>query len=288
MEEIAPMTQSPNCLITVDSHQHYWQLHRFSYGWIEPDNAVLYKDRMPADLQPQMDEAGIQRSVFVHATSTPDEIPWMLQMSDKHPYIAGVVGWLDLTAPDAGERVAEFAGDHRFKGVRLNVPYAEAKRSALDGGLSALGRYGLSCDLLLGSAGLSGALPLIASHPDVIFVLDHFAGTPIVPGGEAEFVSSVTPIAAYPNVAMKLSGYRTASAGVPTEDVPRILAPYINMALRLFGPGRLMFGSDWPVCTMGGNYATAVGILRTLTEALSPDQQVAIWGGTATRVYRLM
>jgi L-fuconolactonase len=142
--------------------------------------------------------------------------------------------------------------------------------------------------LLLGSAGLSGALPLIASHLDVTFVLDHFAGAPIVPGGEAEFVSSVTPLAAYPNVAMKLSGYLTASAGVPTGDVPRVLPPYINMALRLFGPGRLMFGSDWPVCTMGGSYANAVGILRALTEALSPDQKVAIWGGTATRVYKLI
>lgn len=271
---------------TVDSHQHYWQLHRFDYGWIDPKNVALHQDRTPADLQPHMHAAGIERSVFVHATNTPAEIEWMLRLCDKYPYIAGVVGWVDLTAPDVGQRLAHFARDQRFKGVRLSLPYDEMNRSALDAGLNALGAHQLACDLL-GDATVPQAFPLVLAHPNVTFVLDHLAGAHITAGGEITFARSLTALARLPNTVMKLSGYLTASAGVPRHDVTRVLQSYVNVALELFGPGRLMFGSDWPVCTMAGTYSNTVDILREITPSLDSAAAQAIWGGTATRTYAL-
>lgn len=276
-------------MMKIDSHQHYWQLARFDYGWIRPDNAALHQDRMPPDLHPQMQAAGIERAVFVHATGTPDEIPWMLALSDEYPYIAGVVGSLDLAAPDAPARLAEFARDVRFKGVRINVSPGGEDARPLDAGLAALATHGLSCDLLIGDGALPDVQRMVAAHPGVLFVLDHLACRPVSAGGAAAFEQALRPFAHLPNAVMKLSGYLTASArtGVPGEGICAVLSPYVDAGLRIFGAGRLMFGSDWPVCTMAGAYADAVDALEDTTASLSTAEQADIWGGTAASVYRL-
>jgi L-fuconolactonase len=145
----------------------------------------------------------------------------------------------------------------------------------------------LTLDLLLGPAQLNEAVDLVSSHPDVQFVLDHFAGVRITPGKDLEFASSLQPFAALSNAAMKVSGYLTLAAEAPLPTLSRTLQPYLDAALDIFGSDRLLFGSDWSVCTQRGTYADVVGTLRTLTSALSLDEQAAIWGDTATRVYRL-
>jgi L-fuconolactonase len=274
-------------MTTIDSHQHYWQLDRFDYSWIPSDNQALHQDRLPADLRPQMNAAGIERSVVVHAANTADEIPWLFSLCDQHPYIAGVVGYLDLTARNASVAIKGFARDRRFKGVRLHLPFAPRDKALIDDSLRALATAGLTCDVLLSPANLPQAIDLATSHPDLTFVLNHFAGTRITPVGDLDFATALRPIAALTNTVMKVSGYLTSTGDVPLPTIPGALQPYLDAALDLFGPDRLLFGSDWPVCTQRGAYADAVGTLRTLTLALSPSEQAAIWGNTAIRVYHL-
>jgi L-fuconolactonase len=272
---------------TVDSHQHYWQLDRFDYSWIPSENHVLHQDRFPADLRPQMNTAGIERSVVVQAANTSDEIPWLFGLCDQHPYIAGVVGYVDLAARSAATAIHSFARDQRFKGVRLHLPFDPRDRALIDDSLRALATRNLACDLLLSPASLQQAINLAYTYPDLVFVLDHLAGARIVPGVDLDFASVLQPFASLTNTVMKVSGYLTSAGGAPLQAISRTLQPYLDAALDIFGPHRLMFGSDWPVCTQQGAYADAVNTLHTLTLALSSDEQAAIWGDTATRVYRL-
>jgi L-fuconolactonase len=278
-------------MITIDSHQHYWQLQRFDYGWIPRDNAVLNRDYVPADLWPQMQAAGVERSVFVHASWGPEEVAWMLELSAQYPYIAGVVGSLDLLQPDIDETLARFTRHPRFKGVRVHLPAAEQDRAGMDAGLHAVVRHNLSCDILLNPAHLPQVMQTLARHPDVRFVLDHLACSRVTPGGQAAFKAALQLLAYLPNANMKLSGYLTSSQpalkSLAQTEALNMLQPYIDAALEVFGPQRLMFGSDWPVCTQQGTYAGAVSLLKSATANLSESEQSAIWSGTATRVYCL-
>lgn len=274
-------------MTTVDSHQHYWQLDRFDYSWIPSDNQALHQNRLPTDLRPQMNASGIERSVVVHAANTADEIPWLFSLCDEQPYIAGVVGYLNLATRNTSVAIKGFARDPRFKGVRLHLPFAPRDRALLDDSLRVLAGLGLTCDLLLSHANLPQAIDLATSHPELVFVLNHFAGARITPGNDLNFAVALQPFAALTNTAMKVSGYLTSTGDVPLPTIPGTLQLYLDAALEIFGPDRLLFGSDWPVCTQRGSYADAVGTLRTLTRSLSPSEQAAIWGNTAIRVYHL-
>ena len=275
-------------MIRVDSHQHYWQLNRFDYSWIQPGNAPLHKDRLPEDLHPHMLASGIDRAVLVQAAGTVDEIPWLLRLSDDNAYIAGVVGWIDLTSRNVAVALAGFGRHPRFRGIRINLPVAPRSRAALDEGLHALARHDLSCDLLLSTAVLPQAIDLIAAHPDVTFVLDHLAGVRPTLAGQDAFTLALQPLAGLPNVAMKLSGYLTA-ASVPVNAMVQTWLPYVEIALEILGSQRLMYGSDWPVCTQAGSYNDTVQVLQGIMSALdlSLASQSDIWGETATSVYRL-
>jgi L-fuconolactonase len=276
-------------MTTIDSHQHYWQLKRFDYGWITPDNVACNQDRMPPDLWPQMQAASIERAVFVHAANTPDEIPWMLSLADEYPYIAGVVGSLNLAVPYELQRLAGFVHEPRFKGVRIQVPTLPAQEGALAEAMALLAPRRLACDLLIGAGALPEVARMAKAHPNVTYVLDHLACQPVSADGAPAFAAAIRPFAPLPNTVMKLSGYLTASArgGVPRDAVAAVLRSYVDAGLEVFGADRLLFGSDWPVCTMAGTYAEAVGALRTVTASLSAAEQAGIWGGTAARVYHL-
>ncbi len=276
-------------MLTLDSHQHYWQLERFDYGWIAPGNAALHQDRLPDDVRLHMLNASIERAMLVHATSTADEIPWLLSLCNQYSYIAGVVGHLNMASPGSTAAIGGFARDPRFRGVRMNLPYAPRDSALISTSLQALDRYGLSCDLLVGRtpAALIQAASLANMHPGVPFILDHLAGIHLTLGGETDFADLLLPFAALPNIALKISGYLTSSDNIPIAMVAGALQPYLDVALNVLGPARLMFGSDWPVCTQRGSYGDTVGILRNLTSSLSTSEKAAIWGGTAERVYRL-
>jgi len=266
----------------VDAHQHYWQLSRFDYAWIAPDNAVLHRDYAPADLWPAMRAAGVQAGIVVQAHNSVDEARWMLELTDHNPHLAGVVGWVDLVAPDAPATLFDLARHPRFKGVRIQ-PAQDLR--AIRRGLDALADLGLSCDLLTGPDHIETAVGLAQSHPRNVFVLDHFAGFRLAPGTHEVWRRQVQPLADCPNVVLKVSGYLTAARPRPLQV--ETLRAWVEAAMDAFGAGRLMYGSDWPVCLQAGRYADGVDLLRAATAHLGPAAQASIWAGTATRVYRL-
>ncbi len=269
-------------IMIFDTHQHYWQLGRFNYGWIRPDDAVLHRDYTPADLWPAMRAAGAQAGVVVQAHNSVDEARWMLELTDHNAHLAGVVGWVDLAAPDAPATLADLARHPRFKGVRIQ-PTGDHR--ALARGLDALADLGLSCDVLMNPHDIQAVIALARAHPRLTVVLDHFAGFRLAPGAHEAWRRRVQPLADLPNVALKVSGYLTAAEPRPLQV--ETLAGYIAAAVDVFGAGRLMYGSDWPVCLQAGRYADTVDLLREAMVYLSPLAQELIQAGTAARVYRL-
>ncbi len=268
----------------IDAHQHYWQIGNFGYAWLTANMPQLYHDRLPADLTPQLAANGIGATVVIQADNSVGEARWLLELAAQEPTIAGAVGWADLAAPVIDEQLAELARSSYFKGVRPTLPPG-TDWSTIDRGLRALATRGLTCDLLCRPPDLPRLHTLVAGYPDLSFVIDHLAGQRIVPGEAETWRNALAPLAAHENVTMKVSGFLANRDPQGSQEPP--LSPYLDVALDLFGANRLMFGSDWPVCTRGGEYADAVRILTACTGPLSADERAAVWGKTARHVYSL-
>ncbi len=269
----------------IDTHQHFWQLDRFAYSWLTPELKVLYRDFLPAEFLPQMAAAGIQRSLLVQANSSTAETAWLLELANLHPTIAGVVGWVDLAAGELEKTLTAFQEAHKFKGVRPDTPESDLASESMLPGLRLLGCLGLTCDLLCNPKSLKIIQALVGQAPGTQFIVDHLGGGTIIPGGSDEWKNAMQPLARLPNVALKLSGYLAYAH--PRPPLLATLRPYIAAALELFGAERLLFGSDWPVCTQGGAYMDAVNLLQPILSELSQSEQTAIWGGNAARIYHL-
>ena len=275
----------PQLTERIDTHQHFWQLGRFAYSWLKPELKVLYRDFLPAEFVPQMAAAGIQRSLLVQADSSTAETAWLLELANQNPTIAGVVGWVELAATDLEKTLAAFQDDDKFKGVRPDTPESDLAIESLLPGLRLLGCLGLTCDLLCNPKSLKVIQALVEQAPGTQFIIDHLGGGTIVPGGSVEWKNAMQPLARLPNVALKVSGFLAYAQ--PRPPLLATLRPYIAAALELFGAERLLFGSDWPVCTQGGAYIDAVNLLQPILSELSPSDQAAIWGGTAASIYHL-
>jgi L-fuconolactonase len=267
----------------IDTHQHNWRLHQtLAYAWITPGTS-LYADFPVELIKPQMDASGVTACLLVEADNSFAEIAWMLDQARQHPHILGVVGWGDLRDPATPPQLLPFTNNPAFKGVRV---YWEevTPLGALDDGLRFLAEHGLSCDLVVKPPVYAQLADVISRHPNVTFILDHFAGVQHVPGGAEAWSADIQPLATLPNTILKLSGYLTA-AHPPTLDT---IQPFFAVAFRHFSANRLLYGSDYPVCTTRGqSYADTVSILRALIAPLSSAEQRAITEGTARRAYHL-
>jgi L-fuconolactonase len=249
----------------------------------------LARDYLPADLAAVARPAGIAGSVAVQARQLLAESRWLLTLAAAEPFIRGVVGWVDLRSPRVAEDLAPLAADPRFVGVRHVVQDEPDPRFVLGAefvrGLRHLAPLGLAYDLLLYPHQLPAAVELADLLPEQPFILDHLA-KPRVEAGELEpWRRDVTALARRPNVCCKLSGLVTEAAwrGWRRSD----FTPYLEVAVAAFGPERLMFGSDWPVCLLAAEYADVAGIVGDFVGRLSAAEQAAIRGGTAARWYRL-
>jgi len=271
-------------MIKIDAHQHIWDLKKFRYSWLTPDSPVLYRSRLPADVSPEMTRSGIDAAVLVQADGSVEEAYWLLELAGQFNYIQGVVGWVDLTAPDLPATLAALVAHPRFKGVRPSIDPGQ-DLEGLRPGLQILDHYKLACDLLVSPEQLQGHLRLISDYPNITFVFDHMASSFGAPGDVHAWKDWLKPVAARPNTVMKLSGYLTAT---PTKPLtPQALRPYVIAGLELFGSARLLYGSDWPVCTLAGSYTDTVAVLKAVTAELSAQEQEDIWGKAAMRVYHL-
>lgn len=273
----------------IDAHQHFWRYTPQEYGWISPDMAVLRRDHLPVDLSPLLEEAGIAGTVAVQARQTLEETRWLLKLADQDSLIKGVVGWVDLCSPALCQQLERFVLHPRFRGVR-HVLQDEPDdqfmlREDFLRGLSRLAGHHLRYDLLIFPRHLPLACQLVEKFPDQPFVLDHIAKPFIKDGGLSPWDEDIRRLAGYPNVWCKVSGMVTEADW--REWRPLDFRPYLDVVFEAFGPQRIMFGSDWPVCTLAGTYADVAGILSDYTQGLSVDEQALVWGITARNFYGL-
>ena len=271
----------------IDSHQHFWRYAATDYPWIGQGMECLARDHLPADLAAVA--AGIGRTVAVQARQSLAETRWLLDLADGHPLIGGVVGWVDLRSDGVADELAQFADRGKFVGVRHVVQDEPDPRFLLGEsfvrGLRTLGERGLTYDLLLHPPQLPAAVELAALLPEQPFVLDHLAKPRIKAGDMEPWRRDIRALASRPNVCCKVSGLVTEAAWRRWQRSD--FAAYLEVVLEAFGPERLMFGSDWPVCLLSADYAEVVGIVEDLFGRLSAGERGAIWGGTAARFYGL-
>lgn len=278
-------------MMRVDAHHHLWDLSVRDQDWITvPDMAAIRRDFGPADLKAAA--AGIDRTVVVQTLAVPEETSELLATAHADDLIAGVVGWVDLTAESVADDLAALVErpDGRWlKGIR-HLVQAEPDprwlcRDDVRRGLRAVAGAGLAYDLLTLPPQLPAAVETVEALPEATFVLDHLS-KPLIASHEFEpWASDLRRLAAYPNVVCKLSGMVTEADWKTwtTDD----LKPYAGIVLDAFGPDRVMFGSDWPVCLLAAPYADVLQAADELTSVLSETERAEVFAGTATRVYRL-
>jgi len=271
----------------IDSHQHYWRYNADEYDWMGPGMEDLQKDYLPANLFPLLAASDIDGTIAVQARQTLEETRWLLGLADQNPFIKGVVGWVDLRSPHIREQLTQFSAHPKLRGVRHVVHDEIDERFILRDefvcGIAALAEFGLTYDLLLFPKHLPMACELVAMFPEQPFVLDHIAKPQIKGGILAPWDKDLRRLAAFPNVVCKVSGMVTEAAwkAWKRED----FRPYLDVVFEAFGPERIMFGSDWPVCTVAASYAEVVSIVAGYVDQLSDTEQAAVWGGTAAWFY---
>lgn len=274
----------------IDAHQHYWKIDRGDYGWITPELPVLYRDFMPADLEPLLNRQELDGSIIVQAAPTIDETKFILSIAEQTPSVLGVVGWLDLSDPDHRTYYDQFRRNPKFKGFRMMIQdMPDASRILEPAFVDALRGYAaedVPVDLLLASGQMEVVLELLRKVPDLRGVIDHIAKPPIKDRELEPWKQYLSQFAAYPGMYCKLSGMVTEAdhSRWGKDD----FTPYIRAALEAFGPDRVMFGSDWPVCLLAAEYKEVVEILKhSLPGYWSGREQERIFGGNAKEFYKL-
>lgn len=270
----------------IDAHQHFWRLERGDYGWLTPAQAALYRDFGPEDLQPHLARHGIDRTILVQAAPTVDETEFLLEMAADTPFVAGVVGWADFAAPDAADTIARLAGNPLLVGLRPMVQSIADDdwlvRPDLAPAFQALARHGLVLDALTLPRHLSRLLVLLDRHPDLAVVVDHGSKPFIREHRLDPWRADMAAVAARPGVVCKLSGLVTEAG--PDWTVAD-LRPYVDHLLGVFGPGRLLWGSDWPVVVLAGGYDRWREASLDLLAHLGGPERIAIGGGNAACAY---
>jgi L-fuconolactonase len=276
----------------VDAHQHFWDPARATYEWMSDDLAALRRRFEPVDLEPLLTACGVARTVAVQARSTVDDTVYLLGLAAANQSVAGVVGWVDLTAPRVDVTLAELAampGGAKLVGIRHQVHDEPDPgwllRDDVRRGLSMVGEAGLVFDLLVRTRELPAAVAMVERHPSVAFVVDHLAKPPLAGRDDGEWRRWVERMSAFPNVSVKLSGLVTEADW--ESWTPDDLSPYVESALSWFGDERLLFGSDWPVCTLAATYGEAFATYRAIVEDLAANSVERIFGSNAVRIYGL-
>jgi L-fuconolactonase len=278
-----------NTTLRVDSHQHFWKYEPREYGWIDDRMGALKRDFLPADLEPQLRAAGWDACVAVQARQTVEETAWLLDLADRSPFVAGVVGWVDLCSPDARTQLERFARHPKLVGVRHIVQGERDDRFLLrpdfGRGISLLEEFGLAYDILIHPRHLTVAAEFVRSFPRQRFVLDHLAKPEIARGKIDDWSGGLRALAVAPNVFAKLSGLVTEADW--KRWTPDQMRPYLDVAFECFGPGRLMIGSDWPVCTLAGDYGRTMRVVTDYLERRPAAEREAVRGGNAREFWKL-
>jgi L-fuconolactonase len=273
----------------IDAHQHFWIYNPAEYGWIDDSMAELRRNFLPHDLKPDLDSNGFHGSVAVQARQTLEETRWLLELAQRSPSILGVVGWLDLRAPDIRSQLKALTQNSKLVGVRHVVQSEPDERFLLQPdflrGISVLEEFDLAYDILIYPKHLSVAAEFVERFPRQRFVLDHLAKPPIKNGKIDPWAQGIKRLAEFPNVFCKLSGLVTEADWQHWR--PEQIFPFLDIAFEAFGPDRLMIGSDWPVCLVAALYTRTIEVVKAYLQTQDPESRDAVLGGNAQRFWRL-
>jgi len=272
----------------IDAHQHFWHYDPVRDDWITEQMSVLRTDFLPGALEALLEVNGMDGTVAVQADQSETETRFLLGLAEDHPTILGVVGWVDLLSSDLPERLERFSRFRRFRGVR-HIAQAEsddflARREVIRG-IGMLRDFELTYDILVYPRQLPAALTLVQALPDQPFVLDHMAKPLIARGVTEPWATHVRELASHPKVWCKISGLVTEADWARWR--PEEFRPYLDLVFDAFGPHRLMFGSDWPVCLLAAEYRQVVTLVETYAEQLPALERGALFGGNAASFYGL-
>lgn len=273
----------------IDAHQHFWVYHPEEYGWIDDNMNVIRRDFAPVDLKPLLEANGITASVAVQARQCLEENESLLSLSDEHESIVGVVGWVDLRSDQARNQLEKFCSHPRFVGVR-HIAQDEPDdrfllREDFTRGVALLSELDLTYDVLVYPSQLPAAIEFVRRFPGHRMVLDHIAKPHIKRGQLEPWASQIEELSRCANLFCKVSGMVTEADWERWK--PEDFTPYLEVVLSAFGPERLMFGSDWPVCTLAGSYEKVLEIVQRFVEPLTNEEREAIFGTNAIDFYKL-
>ena len=272
----------------LDSHQHFWSYDAAQYPWIPP-GSPLHRDWLPEDLAPLLAASGLDGCIAVQARQTLEESRWLLALAERAPMIRGVVGWVDLRSERVGDQLAELARHPQFRGVRHVVqeePDADFMLGAeFQRGIAALHPFGLTYDILVFPKQLPASIELARRFPVQQFVMDHIAKPDIKAGTISPWREQMRELAKAPNVFCKVSGLVTEADLAHWNAAD--FTPYLDVVFEAFGEDRVMFGSDWPVCLLAGEYARVFGLVNEYAQQFTPAAREKLFGGNAARFYGL-
>lgn len=272
----------------IDTHQHFWYYNDNNFDWITDDMAILRKNYLPEDLEPVIDSVGVSGTVLVQVEQREEENELFINFARQHSFIKGVVGWLDLKAGDLDEKLATYSENNYFKGVR-HILQTEPDGFMTDPefvkGVSRLNDYNFTYDVLTTESQLAEVVEFLHSLPEMKIVIDHISKPNIKAASIEHWMKYMKEISKISHVHVKLSGMIT-EADWQNWTVDQ-LRPYVDFCLENFGADRLMFGSDWPVCQVAGNYGQVHLALDDCLVDLSSDERAQIWGLTAQSFYNL-
>ncbi len=274
--------------IRIDSHQHFWHYNPIKHAWIDDEMAAIRKDFLPEDLAPVLLENNIAGCVAVEANQTEAETNFLLQVANQNQFIKGVVGWVDLRSENINERLAYFSQHSAIKGFRHVLQSEEPEfmlQNNFVNGIAALQQFGLTYDILIFPKHLKAAIELVQKFPNQPFVIDHIAKPYIKAGLIDEWKQDMNAISKFENVYCKISGMVTEANYHSWK--PADFTPYMDAAVVAFGTKRIMYGSDWPVCQVAGNYQQVLSIVEHFFASFSETEQQDFFGNNATRFYRL-
>ena len=273
----------------IDSHHHYWHYNPVEYDWIDDSMKVIRADFLPEKLEKAIQEAGVDGVVSVHARQSVEETDWLIELAHQNQFMKGVVGWLPLISDNIETYLLKYSGEPLLKGVRHVVqgePDPEfILRSDFNRGVSLLKKYSLVYDILILERQLPNTIRFVDQHPDQVFVLDHIA-KPLIERNElSPWKENIQELAKRNNVSCKISGMVTEADY--QHWTPQQLLPYFEVILEAFGPDRLLFGSDWPVCLVATSYKSWADLVKDIISPFSETEQAKIMGGNALIIYDL-
>jgi L-fuconolactonase len=274
--------------MNIDSHQHFWIYNEKEFDWIDERMGILKRDHLPGDLHIKLQETGFEGTIAVQARQSLKETRWLLHLAASNDFIRGVVGWVDLCSANVKSQLKEFVSFQKFVGVRHVVhdePDDFILRKDFLNGIRCLKEFDVVYDILIFPRHLKNTILFAEQFPEQTFVLDHIAKPNIKEKQLSPWEKEIKQLAEFPNVFCKLSGMVTEADWNNWEEID--FKEYLDVIVDAFGTDRLMIGSDWPVCTLAGNYSGVMRIVQNYFSKFPETEKNNVMGLNALRAYKI-